>query len=97
MEYLLKHINNNYNTTDKICLLDCPGTLLNHFEKNKNDGNTYVIDLLQYDEIDIMIIKFIIQKIYKISPQSIIYIIKNNHNSLNLPNTKLVDSVDILS
>ena len=99
MKYLLKHENNdNYSITDELCLLDCPGTLLNHFEQNKNDGNVYIIDLLKYDKMEIMVIKFIIQEIYKISSKSIIYIIKDNDfNFTNLPNVQFVDSVaDVL-
>jgi hypothetical protein len=95
MKYLLNHKDNdNYGITDEFCFLDCPMTLLNHFEQNKNDGNTYIIDLFQYDKMDIMVIKFIIQEIYKINPKSIIYIIKgNDFNFPNLPNVRFVDSV----
>lgn len=96
MKYLLKHKNNdNYGTTDEICFLDCPVTLLNHFEKNENDGNTYIIDLLQYDKMGIIIIKSIIQQVYEISPKSIIYIIGDN--DFNFPNVRFIDSVfDVL-
>ena len=96
MKYLLK---NNNNAINDFNLLDCPITLLNHFEKGENKGNIYVIDLLNYDETEIFIIKSIIKQIYEIDPNEIIYVIGalsplNCANGFfNYPNVNFVHSV----
>jgi len=74
MKYLLKNKKNHNYNIDEFRLLDCPATLLNHFEQGKNSLNIYSIDLLYYDEMDIFIIKCIIKEIYNINPDWIIYV-----------------------
>jgi hypothetical protein len=97
MKYLLKHKNNNnYKNPYELNFLDCPVTLLNHFEQRKNDLNTYVIDLTHYDEMDVIIIKSIIKQIYEINPNNEIYIIgENNFNYLNVRTVKSIVDVPI--
>ena len=96
MKYLLK---NGNNTLSDFNLLDCPITLLNHFEKGKNKGNIYVIDLIDYDETEIFIIKSMIKQIYEITPNEIIYVIGElsslncAEGTFNYPNVDFVQSV----
>ena len=96
MKYLLK---NNNNIINDYNLLDCPITLLNHFEKGENKGNIYVLDLIDYDETEIFIIKSIIKQIYEIAPNEIINVIGeltslNCANGIfNYPNVNFVQSI----
>lgn len=96
MKYLLKHRNNNSNSVNGINVLDCIGTLLNHFQEGKNAPNSYVVDLMYFDKIDLIIIKSMIKQIYEISPKSIIYIIGDI--DFSFPNVQFVRSlVDVPS
>jgi len=68
MNYLLKHKDNKTDYGDSVCLLDCPVTLLNHFETGLNVGNSYIIDTNLFEGTNMIIIKSIIKQINKNFP-----------------------------